>query len=312
MLKARRSELLLILSAMMFASNGIASKLLLPDSDGTGGYISPWRLAQIRAITACALLALYLWNRAPQTFRIKRSEILPLVLYGVIGIAMVQALYFISISRMHVSIALLIEFTAPVWIVLYLRIVKRKHVPNQMWLALILALTGLAVISQIWDGLKLDNIGVIAGFGASFALAFCFLCGESISNYRDNQSITMWGFFFAGVVWCLVLPVWNFPVEVFTTSIPLEGALEGSNTPGWVLILYVVLIGTILPYLCVMVGLKNLKASTTSAFGLLEPIFAGMIAWVWFAESWTFIQLLGGVVVIAGIYLAAQARSKTT
>ena len=82
MLKARRSELLLILSAMMFASNGIASKLLLPD------YISPWRLAQIRAISACAILAMYLWRTAPQTFRIKRSEILPLVSYGIIGIAM--------------------------------------------------------------------------------------------------------------------------------------------------------------------------------------------------------------------------------
>jgi drug/metabolite transporter (DMT)-like permease len=305
MLKARRSELLLILSAMMFASNGIASKLLLD------GHITAWRLAQIRAISACAILAIYLWRKAPQTFRIKRSEILPLVSYGIIGIAMVQALYFLAISRMHVSIALLIEFTAPVWIVVYLRVVKRKHVPNQMWLALILALTGLACIAQIWDGLTLDGIGVIAGFGASFALAFCFLCGESLTGIRDNQSITMWGFFFAGFAWCLVLPVWSFPFDVFTTSIPLEGTLEGSSTPGWVLILYVVLVGTIFPYLCVMAGLKNLKASTTSTFGLLEPIFAGIVAWVWFSESWTVVQLAGGVVVIAGIYMADQARSKT-
>ena len=306
MLKARRSELLLILSALMFASNGIASKLLLD------GHITAWRLAQIRALSACAILAIYLWRKAPQTFRIKRSEILPLVSYGVIGIAMVQALYFVSISRMHVSIALLIEFTAPVWIVVYLRVVKRKHVPNQMWLALILALTGLALIAQVWDGLTLDGIGVIAGFGASFALAFYFLAGESLSGVRDNQSITMWGFFFAGFAWCLVLPIWSFPFDLFTTSIPLAGALEGSSTPGWVLILYVVLIGTIFPYLCVMAGLKNLKASTTSAFGLLEPIFAGIVAWFWFAESWNAIQLIGGVVVIAGIYMADQARSKTT
>jgi drug/metabolite transporter (DMT)-like permease len=235
-----------------------------------------------------------------------------LVSYGIIGIAMVQALYFVSISRMHVSIALLIEFTAPVWIVVYLRVVKRKHVPNQMWLALVLALTGLALIAQIWDGLTLDGIGVIAGFGASFALAFYFLCGESLSGVRDNQSITMWGFFFAGFAWCLVLPIWSFPFDVFTTSIPLAGTLEGSSTPGWVLILYVVLVGTIFPYLCVMVGLRNLKASTTSAFGLLEPIFAGIVAWIWFTESWTAIQLIGGVVVIAGIYMADQARSKTT
>jgi len=305
MLKARRSELLLILSALMFSSNGIASKLLLD------GHITAWRLAQVRAISACTILALYLWRKAPQTFRIKRLEILPLVSYGIIGIAMVQALYFLAISRMHVSIALLIEFTAPVWIVLYLRVVKRKHVPNQMWLALILALSGLACIAQIWDGLTLDGIGAIAGFGASFALAFCFLCGESLTGSRDTQSITMWGFFFAGLAWCLVLPVWNFPFDVFTASIPLQGALEGSSTPGWVLILYVVLVGTIFPYLCVMAGLKNLKASTTSTFGLLEPIFAGIVAWIWFAESWTAIQLVGGVVVIAGIYMADQARNKT-
>ena len=306
MLTARRSKLLLILSALMFSSNGIASKLLLD------GHITAWRLAQIRALSACAILAIYLWRKAPQTFRIKRSEILPLVAYGIIGIAMVQALYFLAISRMHVSIALLIEFTAPVWIVVYLRVIKRRHVPNQMWLALILALTGLALIAQIWDGLTLDGIGVIAGFGASFALAFCFLCGESLTEKRDNQSITMWGFFFAGFAWCLVLPIWNFPFDVFTTPIPLEGALKGNTTPGWVLILYVVLIGTIFPYLCVMAGLKNLKASTTSTFGLLEPIFAGIVAWIWFAESWTVIQLIGGVVVIAGIYMADQARSKTT
>ena len=289
----------------MFASNGIASKLLLD------GHITAWRLAQIRALSACAILAMYLWRKAPTTFRIKRSEILPLVSYGIIGIAMVQALYFVSISRMHVSIALLIEFTAPVWIVVYLRVVKRRHVPNQMWLALVLALTGLALIAQVWDGLTLDGIGVIAGFGASFALAFCFLCGESLTEKRDNQSITMWGFFFAGFAWCLVLPIWSFPFDLFTTSIPLAGALEGSSTPGWVLILYVVLVGTIIPYLCVMAGLKNLKASTTSTFGLLEPIFAGIVAWIWFTESWTVIQLIGGVVVITGIYMADQARSKT-
>jgi drug/metabolite transporter (DMT)-like permease len=269
-------------------------------------------LAQVRAISACTILALYIWRKAPATFRIKRSDIVPLVLYGVLGIATVQALYFLAISRMHVSIALLIEFTAPVWIVVYLRVVKRKHVPNQMWLALLLALTGLALIAQIWDGLTLDGIGVIAGFGASFALAYYFLGGEALSERRDSQSITMWGFFFAGFAWCLVLPIWQFPFEVFTTAIPLEGALEGSSTSGWVLILYVVLIGTILPYLCVMAGLKNLKASTTSAFGLLEPIFAGIVAWIWFTESWTVIQLVGGIVVIAGIYMADQARSKTT
>ena len=305
MLKHRRSELLLILAATMFSSNGIASKLLLD------GYISPWRLAQIRAISACLFLGLYLWRKAPQTLRLTKSEIPTMAIYGVVGIAVVQGAYFLAITRMHVSIALLIEFTAPVWIVLYLRFVKHKHVPHQMWIALVLALAGLAFVAQVWEGLTLDGIGVIAAFGSAFALAFYFLMGEGIAQTRDNISAMMWGFFFAALSWCLVLPVWSFPFEVFTTPIPLSGPFAGTSTPGWVLLGYVVFIGTIIPYLFVMQGLKTLKASITSAFGMLEPILAGIIAWIWLNESWRLIQLVGGAIVIAGIYMADQARSKS-
>jgi len=303
MLKERRSEILLTLAALMFASNGIASKLLLND------YISAWRLAQVRSISTFIILAAYLTWRAPKTLRITKREVPRLAALGIIGIAAVNGAYFLAISRMHVSIALLIEFTAPVWIVLYLRFVRKKHVPNEMWAALFLALLGLAFVAQVWQGLTLDGIGVLAALGAAFALAFFFLAGEGITSQRDVQSVTMWGFGFAALGWSLLMPIWTFPFDVFTVSIPLEGALDGYSAPGWVLILYVVLIGTVVPYLLTLNGLRNLSASTTSAFGMLEPIFAGAVAWFWFNESWTVIQLIGGVIVIAGIYMADRARS---
>ena len=303
MFKTRRSEILLTLAAIMFASNGIASKLLLND------YIAAWRLAQVRSISTFIILAAYIAWRAPKTLRITKREVPRLAALGAIGIAAVNGAYFLAISRMHVSIALLIEFTAPVWIVLYLRYVRKKHVPNEMWAALFLALLGLAFVAQVWQGLTLDGIGVLAALGAAFALAFFFLAGEGITAHRDIQSVTMWGFGFAALTWSLLMPIWTFPFDVFTVSIPLEGALDGYSAPGWVLILYVVLIGTVVPYLFTLNGLRNLSASTTSAFGMLEPIFAGAVAWFWFSESWTAIQLLGGVIVIAGIYMADRARN---
>jgi len=303
MLKERRSEILLTLAALMFASNGIASKLLLND------YISAWRLAQVRSISTFIILAAYITWRAPKTLRITKREVPRLAALGIIGIAAVNGAYFLAISRMHVSIALLIEFTAPVWIVLYLRFVRKKHVPNEMWAALFLALLGLAFVAQVWQGLTLDGIGVLAALGAAFALAFFFLAGEGITSQRDVQSVTMWGFGFAALAWSLLMPIWTFPFDVFAVSIPLEGALDGYSAPGWVLILYVVLIGTVVPYLLTLNGLRNLSASTASAFGMLEPIFAGAVAWFWFNESWTVIQLIGGVIVIAGIYMADRARS---
>jgi drug/metabolite transporter (DMT)-like permease len=115
MFKTRRSEILLTLAAIMFASNGIASKLLLND------YISAWRLAQVRSISTFIILAAYIAWRAPKTLRIAKREVPRLAALGAIGIAAVNGAYFLAISRMHVSIALLIEFTAPVWIVLYFR-----------------------------------------------------------------------------------------------------------------------------------------------------------------------------------------------
>ena len=79
---------------------------------------------------------------------------------------------------------------------------------------------------------------------------------------------------------------------------------------GWVLLLWVIIPGTIVPYLLVLTGLKELSASTSSVIGMLEPVFAGIVAWIWIGESWTFIQLLGGAIVIAGIFIADRARSK--
>ena len=240
-----------------------------------------------------------------------KQELPRLAALGAFGIAAVNGAYFLAISRMHVSIALLIEFTAPLWIVLYLRYVRKKQVPNEMWAALFLALLGLAFVAQVWKGLTLDGVGVLAAMGAAFALAFFFLAGEGITANRDNQSTTMWGFGFAALTWSLLMPIWTFPFEIFTVSVPLGGAFEGYSASGWVLILYVVVMGTILPYLCVMNGLRSLSAAATSAFGMLEPIFAGAVAWFWFSESWTVLQLFGGVIVIAGIYLADRAKSAT-
>ena len=87
MLQHRRNELLLILSALMFASNGISSKLLLD------GHISAWRLAQVRAIGATTILAIYLWRRAPHTFRLTKSEIPRLAALGAFGIAAVNGTF---------------------------------------------------------------------------------------------------------------------------------------------------------------------------------------------------------------------------
>jgi drug/metabolite transporter (DMT)-like permease len=71
-------------------------------------------------------------------------------------------------------------------------------------------------------------------------------------------------------------------------------------------------LGTILPYLCVLAGIKLLSASTSSVIGMLEPVIAGIFAWIWINETWNTIQLIGGATVIAGIYIADKTRTKVS
>jgi drug/metabolite transporter (DMT)-like permease len=89
----------------------------------------------------------------------------------------------------------------------------------------------------------------------------------------------------------------------------MGGIAAGFALPGWLLITYVVILGTVVPYLCVLSGMRLLTASTSSVIGMLEPVIAGGFAWIWFSQSWNAIQLFGAAIVLIGIYLADRAKT---
>jgi drug/metabolite transporter (DMT)-like permease len=301
--QSHRAEGFLVFGALMFAFNGVISKLVL-----TSG-LSAFRLTQIRCTGAFFILLIYVVFRDHSALKTTRSELPWLAAYGVIGFAAVQVGYFIAITRMHVSIALIIEFTAPIWIVLYIRFVRKKSVPKLMWLSIAMGFSGLLLVAQIWRGMTLNGVGVIAAFLDAFALATYFLLGEKLGAQRQTDSLTVWGLGFASVVFAILTPVWSFPTRIFSRKINLLGTFHQYNVPGWIIILWIIVMGTIVPYICILHGLKQLSASTSSVIGMLEPVIAGAFAWWWLGEKWTSIQLVGGLIVIAGIIAADRART---
>ena len=299
-----RGEIYLFLGAFLFAFNGIISKIVLLDE------ISAWRLTQIRTGGAFVILFTFFIIFRRKELKPTKQELPWLILFGVVGVTLVQAFYFVAIERMYVGIALLIEFTAPIWILLFLRYVLKKHVPQGLWHAIALAFTGLLMITQIWDGLTVDQIGLIAAFLDALALAGYFLIGDLLGKTKSSGAIATWGFGVASLLLFFALPIWNFPVDALTNEMNLLGRFEDYSLPGWVLVLWIVVMGTIAPYLFVIAGLKILSASTASVFGMIEPVMAGVFAWWWLNESLSTIQLLGCLVVIIGISIADHARTK--
>lgn len=303
MLSKYRGEFYLVIGAIFFSFNGVIVTLVLD-------HMTTFRLAQVRAIGTFFLLFLITFIQDRKSLKAERREIPTLIFYGIFGYAMVQLGYFIGISRgVPLSLVLILEFTAPIWIVLWIKFVRKTEVAKDMWVAIALALFGLILVAKVWQGFVFDLIGTLGAIGAAMALAIYFLMSQSLGTKRSAQAMVVWGMGFAGLFWSLVLPIWNFPTEIFITEINLQGRFSDYSAPGWLLIAYIIIFGTIVPYLFVVGGIRRLSASTSSVIGMLEPVLAGVFAWVWLSQSWSAIQLAGGAIVLIGIYIADRAKN---
>ena len=270
--------------------------------------LSAFRLTQIRTMGAFLVLFLYVYLKNKSSLRINRKELPIFIAFGLFGFAAVNLFYFLAIQRLNVGVALIIEFTAPIWIVLWMRFIQKKIVSKLMWWGLVIGLTGLVLIAQVWRGLTLDGLGVTFALLDAFALALYFLVGEKLVGVKSSEATMAWGFGVSSAFFAIIQPWWTFPFEELGRVVGLTGRLAGISIPTYYLILWIIVLGTAVPYFLVLNGLRGLSAATSSSIGMLEPVFGGIFAWIFLYEKLNFIQSVGAVVVLIGIYLANRAR----
>ena len=302
---ARRNEVvgvvMYLAAAFLFAFNGSISKLAMAAG------LDSVRLTELRNAGGMVVLLAFVLVTNRQAFRIRRSEIAFLLAYGVIAFVLVQFLYFFTISRLPLGVGTLLAFLAPVVVALWIRFGRKGAVNNQLWLAIALTLLGLALVAQIWNGLALDILGVLAGIGTAVALALYWLLGEAGQRHRDGVSLSMWGFVFATAAWTVIAPWWTFPWEVLgrTTGSPVAGF---PGLPVWAIMVWGVLLGTVAPFLLVLGSLRRIGAQRAGIVATTEPLWAGVIAIFVLGEMLTWVQAIGGLLVIAGIVTAETSR----
>ena len=306
MIHRYRGLLLLVSGALFFSANGVVSKWVLE------GGLSAMRLTEIRSTAACLIFFLLVGLRNFSSLKASAREIPVLFAFGIFGFAAVQGFYFFSIAKLPVSIALIIEFTAPIWIALWLRFVRKENVSSSMWIGLALGFSGLILLAQVWKGLTFNGLGIISSLLDALALATYFLMSGTLGVKRSGPVMLVWGLGTSALFFSIIQPWWSFPTSIFTQSIELNGRFHGHHFPGWLLITYVVILGTVVPYFCVIEGVRATNPSTASVIGMLEPVLAGVFAWIALNERFNLIQLIGAIVVLVGIYIADRASSKRT
>ncbi len=291
-------------AALLFALNGTVAKSILL----TG--IDPARLSQLRVTGAFLVLLVYVALRNPTALRLTKKEIPMLTAYGILGVAGTQYLYFVSLTYLPVSIALLIEFTSPLMIALWFRFAWKEPTKKSVWVALGMALAGLALVAQVWLGFALNAVGVLAALAAAVSLSIFYVLGDKqlrVANPRDPVSLTMWGFAAASLFWLVAQPWWTFPWSALSgNSEPLSDA--NISFPIWVMTISMILLGTVIPFSLALASMKYLRASQASTVGLTEPLFATLIAWILLGEALSATQIIGGALILLGVFIAERAR----
>ena len=264
-------------AATLFAVNGSVSKVILGSGIGSG------QLTEVRCAGALIGLALIAVATRPRSLRVRVAD-LPLLIALGIGLAVVQWAYFFAIHRLDIGIALLIQFVAPILVALWARFVFHEPVRRRIWAALILSLAGLTFIVEIWHGGRLSGPGVAACGLAAISLAAYFLIAERGVRRRDPISLSAWAFLVATIFWSLLAPWWSFPGRRVDDHVSLLGNLASTHVPLWLLMLWMVVLGAIVPFGLIVSALRHISATRAGITAMLEPVVAITVAWAWLGE----------------------------
>jgi drug/metabolite transporter (DMT)-like permease len=288
-----RGTTLLIVSSAFFASSGPLAKPAMAAG------LTPPQVVSVRMGLAALILVAGVAVLKPALLKVRRSDLRTLVGFGVIGIAGAQTMYFAGVSRLPVGIAMLLEFMAPVLVALWIRFVRGTHLPAKAWAGTAMALLGLATMAQVWDGLRLDLIGVLAGLGAAVCAAYYFLAGERVVSNAHPLTMAAWGMALGAVVTAAIGRPWEIPGELLVKATPIG--------PVWMLLIAVAVLSTAIAYSVGMLALRHLPSNVASVLALAEPVFATAAAWALLGETLTVLQILGGVTLLMGAFLVQRA-----
>ncbi|UWP81090.1 EamA family transporter [Dactylosporangium fulvum] len=288
---------MVLAGSVLFAVNGTVSKLA-----GETGIDAP-QLTTLRATgAALGLFALALVLR-PASLKVTRRAVPMLVVYGLAGFFLVPMLYFVAISRMPVGIGLLFEYTAPVLVALWARFVQGHAVRPRLWAGLAASLVGLACVAEVWGKLRLDGLGLAAALGAAVLLAAYYLLSARGVADRDTLSLTAYAFGVSAIAGAVVRPWWRFDPGQLTTTSEI-----GVQT--WLLMVYIVIGGSIAPYLLLAGAMRHLPPTSVGIIGMSEPVVATAVAWLVLHEHLNAAQIAGGALILVGVALAETARVK--
>ncbi|XRG79613.1 EamA family transporter [Rossellomorea sp. GAMAL-10_SWC] len=296
----RKGIFLVITGAVFWGIGGTVAKKLFQQYQ-----IDVDWLVTIRLLLAGLLLL------AIQYIKKDRSQILgvwkngriaiQLMIFGVLGMLAVQYTYMASIEHGNAAVATLLQYLAPVMIILYLIIRKQTALTRKDLLTVSLALIGsfFLLTNGSISQLSVPAIAIVWGVLSGVALAFYTLFAVPLLKQYDSLVIVGWAMIIGGFVLSFIHPPWQMDFKNLT----LEAMLY---------LVFIIIFGTMIAFWFYIESLQSLPPKESSLLGSIEPLAAVLTTIFWLKEPFGVFQWLGTACIIGMILLLALNRESSS
>jgi drug/metabolite transporter (DMT)-like permease len=274
-------------------------KIFNGDFFGGHALISPVVLTQARTTFAVLVLGpLLLVRYGRRIFGISRADLTLCALVGTLGVACSNYFYYLAVQKSTVSLAITVQYTAPVWVLVYMVARGRERATLQKIAAALVAMVGTALaIGVFQSAVMFSAIAVAAALLASFGYAFYNIAAQGLVTRNHPFTVMFYVLLISALLWLVVDPPWRLLAQHYSGR-------------QWEFLFVFACLSMVLPYMLYMSGLKYLDPTRAVITSCLEPVFAILFAWLFVHETLHALQVAGIVaVLVATVIVQIKPRS---
>jgi drug/metabolite transporter (DMT)-like permease len=224
------------------------------------------------------------------------------VILGTVGVAFSNYFYYLAIQRTNVAIAIIVQYTAPVWVLIYVVARRQQKLTVQKAAAVALAITGIALVINLFSSrgaFRLDRYGILAALLASFSFAFYNVAGHGILVRHDRWRVLVWTLLAATFFWLVINPPWKIVAAHYAPA-------------QWLFLFVFSMISVLGAFSLYFLGLQHLEPTRAIIASCLEPVFSILLAALLLGEVLRPIQTVGIVFVLAAIVIVQRPDRSTS
>jgi drug/metabolite transporter (DMT)-like permease len=247
-------------------------------------------LVQLRMTFSCIILLLYFLIFKRHLLKVQFRDLYKFAMLGILGAAGSNFTYYYTIAATNVATAILLQYLAPLLVLLYAVITREEKITAVKTTASIISLGGcyLAVAGKDFSIISINQLGLLTGIASAFCWGFTNIWLKRLLKQYNVWTCLVYAFLFASIFWAIINPPWNI----------LSAGYSGET---WGIFFGFAMISILIPHSLYFSGMRYLTASRAIITATFEPIVAIISAYFIVQEVLSAVQIAGAVLVLLAI-----------